>query len=240
MDGIWHRVKQGEWITKIAAQYGIADWKAIIWNHPNNADLAKRRDSNILHPADRVFIPRNQPKELPCATDQTHTFVLQRAWDEFHTRLLYDDDRPIAHEKYTLSIGNQRFKGETDDAGAIHQSRIDPIGQAGSHHGLLELPELRLRFYLKVGDLNPASPRSQTDGPPYDDGVSGLLMRLRNLGYDPGNSSDDIFLQEDQLPAEVQGAIADFQQIEMGLAATKITGNFDPDTRLAILAKHGC
>ena len=235
MEGFWHTVKQGEWVAKIAASYHIADWKTMIWDHPHNLDLAQRRNFNVLHPGDRIFIPATEPKEVACDSDRTHIFVVRKAYDQFHLRLLDANDEPIRHTPYVLSIGNQVFEGQTDENGDIHQQRVDPYGE---HHGLLRLPGLALQFVVGVGDMNPASQTDQKDHPRYDDGISGLIMRLRNLGYGPEDVPQEITKEDDLLP-EARDAILTFQHIEMGLSGDQLTGRLDPATRSAITAKYG-
>jgi len=231
--GGWHVVKQGEWLTNIAAQYNITDWKTKIWDHPSNSDLAQRRDPNVLHPGDRIFIPEIAPKEISCATDCTHLFVLRKVYDEFSLRLLDSDDKPIRHTPYTLSIGQQTFRGQTDGSGEIHQQRIDP---SGDHHGVLDLPSLGLRFAVGVGDLNPVQETVPRDHTGYDNGISGLLMRLRNLGYGPEQVPTHITC-EDHLPSACRDAILTFQCVEMGLSGESLTGTLTSETRAALLAK---
>src|SRR5437660_798921 len=97
--------------------YHITDWKKIIWQHPNNLYLARHRDPNILHPGDRVYIPALAPKVESRATGHTHEFVVRRTYDVFHVRLLYHDDTPIKHVQYVLRIGDQEFKGQTNEHG---------------------------------------------------------------------------------------------------------------------------
>lgn len=235
MGGLWHIVEQGEWLTKIAAKYKISDWKTKIWDDPNNRDLIQRRDPNVLHPGDRIFIPANSEKELPCGTGRTHKFVLRKAYDEFNLRLLDHDDKPIRNTAYTLSVGDQTFQGKTDNNGEIHQRRIDP---SGDHRGILKLPDVGLQFMIGVGDLNPTKETGEKDHPQYDNGISGLLMRLRNLGYGPENVTQDISTEND-LSSEDRNAILTFQHIEMKRSDGRLTSKLDSETRDAILTKYG-
>lgn len=235
MGGFWHAVKQGEWVAKIAANYHIADWRATIWEHPENRELAERRNPNVLHPTDHIFIPVIKPKEVACDSDQTHVFVVHTAYDQFLLQLVDADNKPIGNTSYVLSIGNQKFEGQTNTSGEIHEQRVDPSGQ---HRGLLQLPDMALHFVVGVGDMNPAKQTDQKDHPRYDDGISGLLMRLRNLGYGPEDVAQEIH-KEDGLSPEAQDAILTFQQVKMGLSGNRLTGKLDPATRNAITDMYG-
>lgn len=226
-DGAWHKVSQGEWMTKIAARYGIVNWKQVIWQHPENAKLALCRDPNILFPGDRVFIPAPKQKELECGTDQSHSFVLETEHDEFRLTVKDADDKPIRDESYVLQIGNQVFKGTTDGDGGINASNVLPFGS--SHDGSIEFPRLCIVIPITVGSLNPHQEGSE---PSYDDGVSGIKMRLYNLGFNPGDMDSD----DDE---EFRQAVEMFQIIEMGRSPDAVNGQLDDDTRKTILKLHG-
>jgi hypothetical protein len=52
-----HTVVQGEYLSKIARNYGFSDYRTI-WEHPKNAALKQaRQNPNVLFPGDRLFIP---------------------------------------------------------------------------------------------------------------------------------------------------------------------------------------
>ncbi len=51
-----YTVKPGDYLVKIANEHGIANWKTI-WDHPNNAELRKKRKSpDVLFPGDQVYV----------------------------------------------------------------------------------------------------------------------------------------------------------------------------------------
>jgi hypothetical protein len=228
-DGFYHKVADGEWVTKIAVKYNISNWKKTVWDHPKNAELSKRRSPNILHPGDLIFIPAPNSKPVACPTDQQHRFIVKRVMDTFQARLLDAAGKPIKNEKYTLKIGPQEFSGTTDDNGEIHQQGISPVGD---HEGTLALPGVGIFHRVSVGGLNPTNATSDADHTRYDGGISGIQMRLKNLGYDPG-ATDGV------LSDETAEAIVLFQTLVMKLPPEKRTGQLDDDTRNAIVARHG-
>jgi hypothetical protein len=226
-DGEWHEVAQGEWLTKIAADHGISKWETI-WNHPENAALRGRRDPDILYPGDMLFIPLREIKEEQGATDKRHKFQLKRQWDTFELDLLDAAGKPIARQKYVLRIGSQEFRGVTNGKGHLRQERVDP---AGDHTGTLEFPDEGLVFAIEVGGMNPAHEGGGKEQDIYDDGISGIQMRLANLGYDPG-PLDGIY------GPLTRAALAQFQTFEMKRGPEAATGKLDAGTRQALLSKH--
>ena len=65
----YHAVKQGEYLSMIAKQYGFAS-HSIIWDHEKNADLrAKRKNPSVLFPDDQVFIPDKVTKNVSISTE---------------------------------------------------------------------------------------------------------------------------------------------------------------------------
>jgi hypothetical protein len=228
----WHTVKQGEWLSRIAAQYGIVDWK-VIWDHAKNAKLKDHRNPNILFPGEKLFIPATSLKNEECETEKRHSFGLKRCTDFFEMTIRYPDATPIKNQHYVLSITDQPLEGSTDANGHFKHERLNP---AKLHSGLLELPNLNLSFWIDLGLLNPVDKEATSDSTVYDKGLSGIQMRLLNLGYDPG--SIDGRLEKGQVPLATSQAIALFQANEMQMSLEYITGELDDETRQAIIAKH--
>ena len=98
-----YTVRQGDSIASIAYQHGF-HWETI-WNHPNNAELKQRRkDPNILHPGDVVFIPEKAEKQESASTGQRHRFRVKGAPQSLRMRLLDNDDEPRSGVSYILEI----------------------------------------------------------------------------------------------------------------------------------------
>ncbi len=229
-EGIWHLVSQGEWLNSIARIYSVGDPDRI-WKHPENADLTQRRDGNVLYPGDWLFIPPGENKEESCATEAKHTFELQRAYDRFEVTLHDPDGKPYAQAKYRLLLDGTEYKGETDGDGTIKLEKlILPSGAVGS----LELPDLCLRYPIQMGFLNPLEATQPADKDVnYDDGMSGSLMRLRNLGYYDGPVPDN--RGESAIDLSQYGdPIMRFQVHKMGRGPEEANGELDQATRDAI------
>lgn len=65
-----HKVKQGEWLARIARQYKFRDWR-IIWLHDSNKELReKRKNPDILYPGDIIIIPKEDCNKYSVETGQ--------------------------------------------------------------------------------------------------------------------------------------------------------------------------
>jgi hypothetical protein len=85
-----HKVKQGEDIYTIAADFGIHP--DTIWNHSANRELKElRKHPGILNPGDRVVIPDKQPREETGATGECHVFRKKTGTVKLKMRLLGPD-----------------------------------------------------------------------------------------------------------------------------------------------------
>lgn len=226
-DGEWHEVVQGEWLTNIAVKYNIGKLETI-WDHPNNADLKNLRNPDILYPGDLIFVPALEKKQESCDTEAHFCFQVSRLWDTFQVQLLEGTGKPIAGKSYVLKLGSQKFTGTTDANGWVRQDNIDPNV---NREATLELPELGLIFGIGLGNLNPGQENSPEETAGYDDGLSGVQMRLANLGYTPGNTGG-------VMDSVTQSAITMFQTFEMDLPSDQATGTLTDDTRDAIMKQH--
>ena len=107
----WHVVQQGEWLSKIAALYWIADPNTI-WDHANNEQLKKLRKPELLFPEDKLYIP-DLPLE-PSKTGEKHTIVMKLPKPAtLKIKILNADDKPLANKKFQLKLGSQEFSGSS-------------------------------------------------------------------------------------------------------------------------------
>lgn len=228
--GTWHVVKQGEWLAQIAARYGVLDAKTI-WNDPHNARLKQARAPEILFPGDRLYIPERTSKPVPRATGRQHDFVSKAPPPEtLRVRVLSAEGKPLAHQSFRLTVGGQKFAGVTTGDGEVV---VSGIKAAGKHEGALDFPETGLTFPVAVGHLNPAHEKKPTEDAHYDGGISGIQMRLTNLGLDPGPPSG-------ALGPQTRSALRAFQSTVMRRPAEEVTGELDAETRSAIIKAYGC
>jgi hypothetical protein len=204
-----YTIEQGDHLSALAEKFGFRRGQTI-WEHPNNAALAKQRtDPHILLPGDEIFIPDKQDKVESRPTTQVHKFQL--AGQPLKLKLLIRDinGEPRANEACTLEIDGTVTAETIGGDGMI--TKVIP---RGAKKGTLRLTDLEMP--LLIGHLNPIEDES------------GQIGRLNNLGYQAGDV--------DQKDAErLRSAIEEFQ-CDNDLP---VTGVCDADTRAALAQVHG-
>jgi hypothetical protein len=216
-----HTVKQGEFLSAIAEQYGFTD-HAKIWDDPANAELkAKRKNPNVLFPGDVLSIPDKETKEVAGGTEQRHRF--QARVSRLKLRLVLEDmcEHPIANAKCRLRVEAEEYELTTNGNGKIE--RVIPAA-AESAQLLIQDPRTPLRDLLipvKIGHLDPV------------DEVSGQCARLNNLGYHAGPLPSNT---EKANQLRLRSAIEEFQ-CDHNLSVDGVCG---PNTQAKLLAIHGC
>jgi hypothetical protein len=216
MGGVYYQVQQGDCLSSISKQYGFSDYE-IIYHHPENAEFCRKRPNpNIIYAGDVLFIPDRTLEEVSRATDQRHTFQLNRP--KVLLRLCMKDDLHQAYRntKYHLRVGTDYYDGTTDGEGIVeHEIPADAdegeitIYPGGDPAGYT--------FSLDLGDLDPLEETSGIDG------------RLCNLGFGPLDRSD-YYLSDD----ERAEALEAFQE-RFGL---DVTGELDDATRNKLRELH--
>jgi len=243
-----YKVKQGDCISSIATRHGLF-WEKV-WNHPKNSRLKEqRKDPNVLYPGDVVFVPDKEKKEESGATEQKHRFrkkgtpaklrlrIMEESVEEEEPpppsstpsqpqdtkNVVFEDpqteersqeDRPRQNIPYVLDIDGNLTEGTTDDDGMIEVS-IPPNAKKGRL--ILEPGTTNERvLQLDLGELNPLSE------------ISGIKHRLKNLGFDCGDTSDGA------TPA-LGAALRAFQE-KHGL---QVTGEADQATKDKLKDLHG-
>jgi hypothetical protein len=210
-----HTVKQGEYITKIATDYGFKDYQTV-WDHPQNAALrAKRKTPNVLYPGDALFIPERELREESRPTDSRHRFKVKGKPLMLRLQLLDLHERVITGTKCVLQVEGQSFELTTDGRGRI-EHEIPPTAQSGRL--VLRDPKtlLETELPLQIGSLDPV------------DTVSGQRARLRNLGY-------LVDLEGEDEDAELRTAIEEFQcDHTLG-----VDGKCGPATQAKLRDVHG-
>lgn len=230
--GVWHTVEQGEWLNSIVREAGVGDPERV-WTHPKNARLAARRQKEVLFPGDKLYLPAPQPRQESCAGGQRHVFQVPTNHDSFQVKLEDPNGKAYANLEYRLVLDGQTFKGTTDGDGGV---RIEKLIMPSGASGFIEVPSILLRFPVQLGSLNPTHADGGQETSAYDNGLSGVLMCLRNLGYysgeveglDPPDASGRI------ADPEATGAIMGFQITIMGRDPAIANGLLDGETRQAI------
>ena len=211
-------VQQGDYLSKIAKEFGFPDYRTI-WDHPDNSELkSKRKNPNVLYPGDKLVIPDLKLREEDCALDRRHTFKMKEP--ELRLRLVLEDmyEKPIANAECLLAIEGAFRRITTDGQGKIDEPLRPGTTSATliihdaeqTHLNSVEIP-------IKIGHLDPLEE------------LSGQRARLKNLGYFPGKADDE------NDPVFVT-AVERFQA-EHGLTVDGICG---PKTQGKLKDVHGC
>lgn len=211
----YYTVVQGDHISKIAKDNGFTDY-SVIWDHPNNADLKKQRQNpNILLAGDQVFIPDMEQKQESGDTDKKHTFTVDKK--DLKLSLVLEDvyEKPIAAAKCSVSVDGDMLDLTTDGKGKLQRDIPND-----AQDGVLvirgdQTPFADFPILFKIGHLDPVSE------------VSGQVARLSNLGYFPGDGSDD---------DAFESAVEEFQ-CDHSLTVDGICG---PKTQSKLESVHGC
>jgi hypothetical protein len=216
-----HEIQQGEYLAKIAENYGFPDWK-VIWDDPGNEDLRNnRQDPNVLYPGDKLYIPDFDDKIVSAATGNRHRFVLTRTQLKLKLVLADHDGKAIQSAGYTLKVGDQQLEGTTGSDGSLEELIPNDV-----EDGELTLTDLGITIPLKIGHLDPILNREDNSAI-----ISGLQARLNNLGFYCGDV-------DGELGPMTTAALQAFQEKVMG--REDADGNPDSDTLDKLLSEHGC
>jgi hypothetical protein len=214
-DAVEYTVRPGDCLSSIAARFGFSDYRVIYDHGENEAFRARRKDPNVIHPGDRIFIPDRAPKDVECPTGREHRFEVKLPRRELRVVLLDPHGEPIANKPYKLVVGGRTIEKKTDGSGLIHE--VVPVDADEA-----TLTIQGLKRVLRIGALNPT--RDAPDG-----GVSGIKARLTNLGFDTmglGGAMDE----------DTRDAIRAFQDTH-GL---EVTGEVDDALIAKLHEKYPC
>lgn len=223
-----YTVNQGDNLTLIAVQCGFAD-HSYIYDHPQNANLKGCRESpDVLHPGDRVVIPKPRARDEACHTGKLHRFLLKIPRKTLRIVVRDSQDQPLADAPYVLTIKAAPAAGR-----GVPETETKTYPGTTGADGLLEcdVPLNAAKGTLEIAGnlwdlcINHLNPPNQT----FDDGISGIQARLENLGFDPGpvDGKDG---------PRTRAAISRFQRKYPPL---KVDGICGPMTLEKLVAMHG-
>lgn len=212
-----YRVKQGDYLSKIARRHGFLNWRAI-YEHPGNAGFRRRRpDPNLIVAGDEVFIPDKESRQVEAPTGKRHIFRLHEPENWLRLSLIwFHRDEKLTGRPYRLEVGGRRFTG-TIPTNAVIAHRIP----ADAETGRLEVDATGgmqpFTWVLHIGYLDPL------------DEVTGVQQRLANLNLASGfkDSRDD---------TKTKVAVRAFQE-HYRLTVDGIMG---PETKEKLRQAHGC
>lgn len=178
--GTEYVVKNGDFLSKIAQEHNIGDWKKI-YDHPANERLRKfRPDPNQLEPGDIVYIPDAKQNITNHATSQKHTLKVNIEPIELKLKVMLEDE-PIKNAKFELTGGSVNIQGQTDGSGQIDEkipSNVSSLSLSVWTDADPENPYLKTT--VNVAQLAPCNT------------LRGVKARLNNLGYDCGEVNDEL------------------------------------------------
>jgi Putative peptidoglycan binding domain len=205
--------KQGDCISSIAMAHGFLP--QTLWDHPENAELKySRSDMNILMAGDVVAIPDKKLKEVSKETGSSHRFQRKGGTEKLCLRIV-QDGKPRNSLPYRLELRDRTLQGTTDSDGKIE---VAISANLTSARLVLEEPDRAAEEYaLDLGHLDPVSE------------LSGVQMRLLNLGYYFGEITGELDL-------DTKEALEEFQRV----AELEVSGEPDTPTQVRLIELHGC
>ena len=212
----FYRVRQGDTLSSIAFDFGFCSYHRI-YDNPRNAEFRERRpDPDLLFPDDLIYIPDREQKPVPIATDMRHCFKARIPMTLIRIAVQDAMGVPLKCRPYRLFIEHNEYKGQTDGNGIVE--RRTPVRAKTARLWIAGF-----EWEFQIGDLNPVSAT-------LDGGISGIQMRLKNLGHHPAPASGT-------MGAETAAAIRDFQARHRPLS---INGQCDDETLARLIKEHGC
>lgn len=199
-----YTVQPGDYLTKIARQFGFTNWRTI-YDHPSNASFRSLRPNpNVIYAGDQLHIPDLQNPDEPADTGGKRTWKVVNP--KTHLRIVLRDKRknPIANADYELTVDGLLLTGKTDGGGKLDQR----IAVGAGHASVIAWPDGKqgpcIKYEMAIGALDPVEE------------TTGVQARLNNLGYRSG-PVDGI------VGPLTQGATRRFQT-DYGLAVDGIAG----------------
>jgi N-acetylmuramoyl-L-alanine amidase len=206
-----YEVGAHECLLSISEKSGFF-WKTI-WDDPANSALRDaRKDPRVLLAGDLLTIPEKRLGEESGVTEKRHRF--RRKGVPVKLRLQFcRHGQPRANVSWLADIEGQIQKGSTDDQGMVEITIPNGAETGKISVGAGDETET---FELQLGHLDPF------------DSISGVQMRLNNLGYSSGQPNGEF-------GPRTEAALRDFQKAQ-GL---EVSGSPDEVTCEKLRKVHG-
>jgi hypothetical protein len=218
-------IRKGDYLTKLAHEMGF-DPK-FVWGHAKNKELVqKRKNQEVLKAGDILWIPDEARRKMPVESETDNSYVARVPKMPLVMTLklggkILKKEPFIVRGLGRLPDGTgakkEELTGETDDKGvlrlapAVHVREIEIV-----------LPKRKKELRVFVAGLAP------------DNELSGVRMRLKNLGY-LGAKHQGAERYEALDPVQLEAAVRAFQQD----AGIEVTGVVDEKLTQKLVEVHG-
>jgi len=171
-----HTVKQGENLSKIARDYGLPSFRALVRANPDFA--SGKRDPNLIYPGEVILVPVDDELLFEVKTDRWHRFLAHRDHAELDLVIEDRNHTPVPFARYELTVTCEQaptvaISGRTGFEGELRQL-LPPDALSGQlkvwmfESGKEEEVE---EYELQLHHLDPPET------------LTGVQARLKNLGY---------------------------------------------------------
>lgn len=182
-----HTVAQGESLSKIARQYGLPGYRALLKVNPQFCN--GERDPNLIYPGEVIQIPvEDDGATFRVQTDRFHTFTAHRDHVLLQLSLHDQAGHPLPFARFELTAACESSAEITLEGRADRNADIEAM-----------LPHDAERAHLKVwlsdADDDNRDPAHEWEllvhhlDPP--DKLTGIQARLKNLGLYDRDVDDD-------------------------------------------------
>lgn len=218
-------IRKGDYLTKLGHEMGFDP--AFVWAHAKNKQLVqKRKNQEVLKAGDILWIPDEARRKMPVESEASNSYVARVPKMPLVMTLklggkILKKEPFIVRGLGRLPDGTgakkEELTGETDDKGvlrlapAVHVREIEIV-----------LPKRKKELRIFVAGLAP------------DNELSGVRMRLKNLGY-LGAKHQGAERYEALDPVQLEAAVRAFQQD----AGIEVTGVVDEKLTQKLVEVHG-
>lgn len=218
-------IRKGDYLTKLGHELGFDP--AYVWAHPKNQELVEKRKSmEVLKPGDLLWVPDEARRRMPVEAEAKNAYVARVPKVPLVVTLKLGG-KVLKKEPYILrglgklpdGTGSRKdeMTGETDEEGRI---RLMPSVHVREVEVVLPRKKKELRLFIA--------------GMAPDNELSGVRMRLKNLGY-LGAKHQGAERYEAIDPVQLEAAVRAFQ-VDVGL---EVTGVVDDALTAKLVEVHG-